>query len=126
MPSAEQPEALRDDQAEDPAAVAAERHADADLLAPLRHLVRQHAVDADRGEEQRDRAEQHREHHRRPPAHQRLLDALLHRLAPQKNGSSGSIAVTCCRIALDDATSGSPAVRVTSVMPRPAFCANGK
>ena len=37
------------------AAPGAERHADADLLRPLRHRVRQHAVDADRREHQRDR-----------------------------------------------------------------------
>ena len=79
-PMREQPEPFGHDQAEDPPAVAAERHADADLLAPLRHLVGEHAVDADRGQEQRDAAEQRGQQHRRLAADQRLVDPLLHRL----------------------------------------------
>ena len=45
--------ALRDDQPEQLRSLGAERHADADLVAPARHRVRDHAVDAKARHEQR-------------------------------------------------------------------------
>ena len=59
MPASRAP--CADDEREHVLPAGAERHADADLLRALRHRVRQHAVDADRREHQRDRAED-REH----------------------------------------------------------------
>jgi hypothetical protein len=62
-----------------PRGIAPERHADPDLAGPLPHLVREHAVDANRGQEQRHRAEADRQQHRGPPAIERPLHALVHR-----------------------------------------------
>ena len=72
-----QPDALDDDELQDVAAAGAERHADADLLRPLLDRVREHAVDADRGEDQRDAAEE-REH----PAEEEVLPVAALRAPP--------------------------------------------
>ena len=50
-------------EAEDPLGVAAECHADAELPRALRHLIREHAVDADCGQHQRHDGKRHREQH---------------------------------------------------------------
>ena len=49
------------------ARVAAERHPDPDLARSLADLVGEHAVDAHRGQQQRDGAERERQQHRRAP-----------------------------------------------------------
>ena len=49
--------ALSDDERDDVAALGPQRHADPDLSAPLRHRVAEQPVDAERGEEQRERCE---------------------------------------------------------------------
>ena len=61
-----------------PRGCAAERHPDADFLAALRHLIGEHAVEPGRGQEQRDAAEHHRQHHRRLAVDEALVDARLH------------------------------------------------
>ena len=53
-----QAHAARADQADHIARARAERHADADFVGALRHRVRDHAVDAERGEDQRERGEE--------------------------------------------------------------------
>ena len=50
--------AAADDHADDVAALAPDRHAQADLLRALAHRVGHDAVESDSGEEQRDRREQ--------------------------------------------------------------------
>ena len=52
-----QSEAARDEQPHDARPVGAERHADADLLRPLRDAVADHAVEADGGQRQRQHPE---------------------------------------------------------------------
>ena len=57
MPTAGEHQALLHHLREHAALVGAERHADADLAAAFGHHVRQHAVGADRGEQQRQAGE---------------------------------------------------------------------
>ena len=72
--------ALAQHQLEDRAGAAPERDADADLLGPLRHQIRQDAVDADRRQQQRHDAEAERQQDRRAARRQRPLRPVLHRL----------------------------------------------
>ena len=53
-PGGDEPAALPDDEGEDVRASRAQGHADADLPAPLRDGVAEQAVDAERGEEERE------------------------------------------------------------------------
>ena len=111
----QQREPFRDDEPEDAPAVAAEREADADFLAPLRHLVGEHAVDPDRREEQRVM----------PPKSdassigaRRFTSDSSTRCCiglTEKNGSSGSISRTCARM-LPAIADGSPTVRAAITM----------
>ena len=57
----------------------AERHADADLLRPLPHRVRHHAVDADRRERERDEREHADQHRDRARPRDRVADDLFER-----------------------------------------------
>ena len=75
----DQQQALIHHQPQDSPAVAAQSHPDADLAGPLADLIRQHAVEADRRQQQRDDAERQRQHHRRAARVQRLLHPFGHR-----------------------------------------------
>ena len=57
----------------------AERHPDPELARALRDQIRDHAVDADRRQPERERREQRQQQHREAPARQRLVDPLRHR-----------------------------------------------
>ena len=59
--------------------VRAERHADADLAPALRDEIRDHAVDAERGEQQRDAAEHADEQEHESLARHRSRDDVFHR-----------------------------------------------
>jgi hypothetical protein len=63
----EEPRALVHDEREDVAALGAERHADADLLRAPADAERDHGVEPDAGEQQRDRTG-HGQHRAREPA----------------------------------------------------------
>ena len=56
-----------DDQPKDIAALRADRHPQPDLLRALADGVGDHAVEADRREEERDAGEQPEQQHREPP-----------------------------------------------------------
>ena len=58
------PRALRHDHSTHGASRRAECHADADLTRPLRHDVRQHAIQPDRRKQRRERQGSRQEHHR--------------------------------------------------------------
>ena len=78
--SRDEQQAFAQDELENAGGAAAQRDSDADLLRPLRHQIRQDAIDADRREKQRHGAEPERQQHRRSPRHQRLVRPLRHRL----------------------------------------------
>ena len=107
--AADQQQPFAQHQLEDRRRAAAERDADADLLAPLRHQVGEHAVDADRREEQRDRAEAERQQHRRAPASPATRSIRSSIVWMSKTGSSRSICDTR-RARASASASGSPAV----------------
>jgi hypothetical protein len=56
-----------------------ERHADANLLSPMLHGIRHHAIDADRGQEQSNPGEDVEEHHVEIGARSVFRPHLLHR-----------------------------------------------
>ena len=65
----EQDTGLAHDHPDDVAAIRAERHANADLVAAARHHVRHHAVETDRREQRREAAEEAGQRRHQPLAH---------------------------------------------------------
>ena len=66
--------AAADDHAQHVAGLGADRHAQPNLARALAHRVGHDAVEADRGEEQRDAGEEHQEQHREAPLRDRVAD----------------------------------------------------
>src|SRR5690348_2985722 len=71
-------EAAADNQPEHVATLRTERDANAKLVTALRHVVRDHRVEADRGKEQRESAEQREHRCAKPPGSHVRLEDLRH------------------------------------------------
>ena len=71
--------ALPQDHLADVRSARAESHAHADLVDALAHAPREHAVDADDGEHERDGGEHERQHHRRALRSERAFDSVVER-----------------------------------------------
>ena len=89
-------------------AVGAQRHADAELLRPLAHRERHHAVDADRGEHHRHDAEDRE--HRRDDAVRRdeAVEVLLRRVRRSRAAGSDPPCCTSRRSAFASASARWP------------------
>ena len=70
---------MRNDEAENIGALRAERHAHPDFVRPLHDEERHHAVDADRGEDEREPGEDRQEHDRKPARRDRIGNHLFER-----------------------------------------------
>ena len=70
---------MTDDEPQDVRARRAEREADADLLRPAADQIREHAVNADRRERERERAERAEQRHVQARLLGRLSHVLVHR-----------------------------------------------
>ena len=69
-----------DNHPDDVSGLGSQRHPDPDLLPPMGNDVREHAIDANRREKQRDRAEDERQDHRGAAARERLHRPAIHGL----------------------------------------------
>src|SRR5690606_30941338 len=74
---ADEPPRVTEHEATDARGIRADRHAHAELAAALGDRERQHAVDADRGQQQGERREHAEQLHRHASAGQRQVDALV-------------------------------------------------
>ena len=80
MPAHGEQERLPHHHAQHVATLGAERHPDADFLRPLRDAVRDHAVDADGGEQKRRAGKAREQQHREAALRDRVGHHLVHRL----------------------------------------------
>ena len=90
---------LPQDERQHPAAAGAERHADANLARLLADGVTRDAVNADRREQQRERAENRQQRHVRSRSFERARYAFAQRLELE-DGQSGSSSATTRRTGL--------------------------
>ena len=112
-----QPQPLPDDQPQHVARLRAERHPHAQLLPPLVHAERQHAVDAERRQHERQRREHAHQQHQRARPIGRLADDADRACAPARAAGSGSSRCTAVRTAPTSAA-GSPCPCTTMFKPR--------
>ena len=97
--------------------IGAERHANADLVQPLADEIRQHAVEANRREHQRERRKERQQPAGEARRGDRRADHFVQR--PHVGDRHGAIQLAYQPRALHrPAASGSPAVLITSVMLR--------